>query len=82
MEVLKQAMEDGENVMISDFGKFKVADKAERKGRNPATGEDMMIPAWQLLGDKSIIKDLRVGSPNSLSPRKMKAATKNSMEWL
>jgi nucleoid DNA-binding protein len=29
--------------LISGFGKFRVKEKAERKGRNPVTGEDMML---------------------------------------
>lgn len=29
--------------MISGFGKFRVHEKAPRKGRNPATGEDMVL---------------------------------------
>ena len=29
--------------MISGFGKFQVNEKAPRKGRNPATGKDMML---------------------------------------
>ena len=38
---------EGEShVLISDFGKFRVKQKAERKGRNPATGEDQMMLSW------------------------------------
>ncbi len=33
----------GDDVLISGFGKFCVKEKKERKGRNPATGEDMML---------------------------------------
>ena len=29
--------------MISGFGKFSVKDKGERRGRNPATGDDLML---------------------------------------
>jgi integration host factor subunit alpha len=32
-----------ERVLISNFGKFCVKKKRERRGRNPATGEDMMM---------------------------------------
>lgn len=35
----------GESVSIPDFGKFEVKARAERKGRNPATGEPITIPA-------------------------------------
>jgi integration host factor subunit alpha len=35
--------EDGDDVLISGFGKFCVKEKKERKGRNPATGDDLML---------------------------------------
>ncbi|MBU0698706.1 MAG: integration host factor subunit alpha [Pseudomonadota bacterium] len=43
MEIIKQNLENGEDVLISGFGKFRVKEKKERKGRNPATGDDMML---------------------------------------
>ena len=43
LELIKQALESGDDVLISNFGKFRVRKKAERKGRNPSTGEDMML---------------------------------------
>jgi len=43
LELIKCRLATGEDVMISGFGKFCVRDKKERKGRNPATGEDMML---------------------------------------
>jgi integration host factor subunit alpha len=43
LEVMKRALESGEDVLISGFGKFCVKQKRERRGRNPATGEDMML---------------------------------------
>ncbi len=44
LEIMKETMESGEDVMISGFGKFCVNEKSERLGRNPATGDDMMLP--------------------------------------
>ena len=41
--IIKQTLASGEDVLISGFGKFCVKEKAERKGRNPATGGDMML---------------------------------------
>ncbi len=41
--VMKSTLASGEDVLISGFGKFKVKQKKERKGRNPATGEDLML---------------------------------------
>ena len=44
LELIKSRLESGEDVLISGFGKFCVKEKGERKGRNPATGEDLMLP--------------------------------------
>ena len=43
LEIIKKALESGDDVMISNFGKFCIKEKRQRKGRNPATGEDMML---------------------------------------
>lgn len=43
LEIIKSTLESGEDVLISRFGKFCVKDKKERRGRNPATGGDMML---------------------------------------
>ena len=43
LEIIKKTLESGDNVMISNFGKFCVKEKKERRGRNPSTGEDMMM---------------------------------------
>jgi integration host factor subunit alpha len=43
LNIIKNTLASGEDVMISGFGKFSVREKNERKGRNPATGEKMML---------------------------------------
>jgi integration host factor subunit alpha len=43
LEIMKRTLEDGDDVLISGFGKFCVKEKKERKGRNPATGDDLML---------------------------------------
>ena len=43
LETIKSTLASGDDIMISGFGKFQVNEKAPRKGRNPATGEDMML---------------------------------------
>jgi len=45
LEIIKSTLESGEDVMVSEFGKFQVKDKGERRGRNPATDEDMILSA-------------------------------------
>jgi integration host factor subunit alpha len=43
LEIIKSTLESGEDVLISNFGKFCVKEKRERKGRNPASGGAMML---------------------------------------
>jgi integration host factor subunit alpha len=43
LEIIKRTLESGEDVLVSGFGKFCVKTKHERRGRNPATGEEMML---------------------------------------
>ena len=43
LEIVKSTLASGDDVLVSGFGKFCVKEKAERKGRNPATGEDLML---------------------------------------
>ncbi len=49
IEIIKSTLETDEEVLISGFGKFAVKEKAERRGRNPATGEDMMLKARRVV---------------------------------
>jgi integration host factor subunit alpha len=49
MEIIKSTLASGEDVMISGFGRFCVKKKDVRKGRNPATGVDMMLDARNVL---------------------------------
>ncbi len=43
LEIIKTSMENGEDILISGFGRFCVNEKGARRGRNPATGYDMML---------------------------------------
>ena len=43
LSIIKDALAESEDVLISGFGKFCVNQKKERRGRNPATGDDMML---------------------------------------
>lgn len=43
LEIIKSTLASGEDIMISGFGKFQVIEKAPRKGRNPATGDAMIL---------------------------------------
>ena len=43
LEIIKSSLERGEDVLISGFGKFCVKNKNQRRGRNPATGSDLIL---------------------------------------
>jgi integration host factor subunit alpha len=43
IELIKSKLSSGEDVLISGFGKFCIKEKRDRRGRNPATGEGMML---------------------------------------
>lgn len=43
LEMMKGELESEKDVLISGFGKFSVIYKKERRGRNPQTGEDLML---------------------------------------
>ncbi|BBO66208.1 integration host factor subunit alpha [Desulfosarcina alkanivorans] len=49
LELIKASLESGDDVLVSGFGKFCVKEKAERKGRNPATGEEAILPARRVV---------------------------------
>jgi integration host factor subunit alpha len=49
LELIKSKLGSGEDVLISGFGKFCVKAKRKRKGRNPATGEDLMLDARRVV---------------------------------
>jgi len=43
IDIIKEALSSGDDVLISGFGKFQVKEKGERRGRNPATGGDLIL---------------------------------------
>jgi len=43
IEIMKSALENGEDILITGFGKFCVKEKRRRKGRNPQTGTDLLL---------------------------------------
>ena len=59
IEIFKSALASGEDVLISGFGKFVVNEKDKWRGRNPATGKEMMLDARKTVTFKSseILKD-------------------------
>ena len=47
--IMKSTLESGEKLKISGFGNFEVKQKADRRGRNPQTGEAITIEARRIL---------------------------------
>ena len=49
LEIIKRSLEEGDDVLVSGFGKFCVKDKSTRRGRNPATGADLILDARKVV---------------------------------
>ena len=49
LELIKFTLASGEDLLISGFGQFCVNEKRQRKGRNPATGEDLILEARRVV---------------------------------
>jgi len=66
LAAIAAAASAGEEVTLAGFGRFKVTDRAERQGRNPATGETITIAASKKLAftpAKNIRDALNAGAP-------------------
>jgi len=48
-EIIREALENGENVKLSGFGNFQLREKNQRPGRNPKTGEEIPISARRVV---------------------------------
>jgi len=49
LEIMKQNLENGEDVLVSGFGKFVVKEKSARRGRNPQTSEELQLRARRVV---------------------------------
>jgi len=65
-EIIRDTLASGEDVLISGFGKFCVKEKRERRGRNPATGEDMVLGARRVVTFRCspVLRNRIVGDEN------------------
>ena len=52
LEIMKNALESGEKIKVAGFGNFEVKQKADRRGRNPQTGETITINSRKILSWK------------------------------
>ncbi len=69
-EIIKGCLEKGENVKISGFGRFVVRSKNPRRGRNPKTGEEMIVKGRRVLTFKAspILKET-INKNSSTAPQ-------------
>lgn len=67
IEIIKSRLSSGEDVLVSGFGKFCVRQKRERRGRNPATGESMVLAPRRVVTFKwsGRLRDQINGSPTT-----------------
>ncbi|MBW1704304.1 MAG: integration host factor subunit alpha [Deltaproteobacteria bacterium] len=49
LEIIKETLKNGENILISGFGKFEIKEKSARRGRNPQTTEDLQLRARRVV---------------------------------
>jgi len=52
LKIVKSTLASGEDVLISGFGKFCVKGKSDRRGRNPATGNALILGARRVVSFK------------------------------
>ncbi len=69
-EIIKSCLEKGGNVKISGFGSFVVRGKNPRRGRNPKTGEEIIIKGRRVLTFKAspILKET-INKTSSTAPQ-------------
>lgn len=65
LKVTKGCLANGENLLISGFGKFNVKEKSSRRGRNPQTGKELILESRRVVTFKpsGILRD-RINSSN------------------
>jgi integration host factor subunit alpha len=49
LSIMKDCLANGEDLLISGFGKFNVKDKKARRGRNPQTGDELILDARRVI---------------------------------
>jgi len=72
LEVMVERLEAGEDVLVSGFGRWSVRKKAERVGRNPRTGEGVMLSARRVVvwrPSARLREAMRGGEGGGPSPR-------------
>lgn len=69
-EVFAETFQTDENIVIQNFGSFSLWEQAERPGRNPRTGESVLIHARKSIKFKPgqyLLDQLNAGNPEKYS---------------
>ena len=66
LDLIKKTIGSGEDILISGFGKFYIQNKNDRRGRNPATGNDLTLDARRVVRFKcsGVLRDKINGKGN------------------
>ena len=72
LEIIKDTLQSGEDVLISRFGKFSVREKRSRRGRNPQTGDPMILGARRVVvfRGSEVLKDRINGAAKAQNIKK------------
>jgi integration host factor subunit alpha len=73
-EIVKETLAEGEKVKISGFGNFVVREKNARKGRNPQTGQEILLDARRVLTFKPSLVLKNVLNESEVSDAEREAA--------
>jgi integration host factor subunit alpha len=76
-EIVKETLADGEKVKISGFGNFVVREKNARKGRNPQTGQEILLDARRVLTFKPSLVLKNVLNESEVSDAEREAAERD-----
>jgi len=49
LNISKECLERGDDLLVSGFGKFNVKDKTARRGRNPQTGDELILDSRKVV---------------------------------
>ena len=79
-DAIKETLADGEKVKISGFGNVVVRDKNSRKGRNPQTGQEILLDARKVLTFKPslVLKNMLNDRPVTAAEAEQARALANS----
>jgi len=72
LEIIKDTLQSGEDVLISRLGKSYVREKNSRRGRNPQTGDEMILGARRVVvfRGSEVLKDRINGAAKAQNIKK------------